>query len=340
VIAGAGAYGAREALIECVERYQLGLYSSFRRQDVFPNDHPQYLGHLTLGTSPRILEALRAADVVLVLGCRLGEITSQGFTLPDPAAYVVQVDLEPRSMGPGAVPALGIPADVTTTLDALLREPAEALPPRDWSGPHGVYWGESTVPDVPDTGAVHPARVIEALIETAPADAVITNDAGNFSVFLHRYWRFCHPATQVAPTSGAMGYAVPAAVGAKLAAPQRTVIGLVGDGGFLMTGQELETAVRYDAPVVVVAMRNGLYGTIAMHQLRTFGRTAGVDIGEADLAGYAASLGAASFSVAKTADLVPALHEAFAAGRPALVDVAVDPEIITPSATLTSLAGH
>ncbi len=173
--------------------------------------------------------------------------------------------------------------------------------------------------------------------EVLPADSIVTNDAGNFSVFLHRYWRYDHARTQLAATNGAMGYGVPAAVAAKLAAPERTVVACCGDGGFLMTGQEIETAVRYGAPMVVIVFRNGMHGTIAMHQAREMGRTAGTEIGPVDLAGFARSLGASGRTVRDPGDLAPALEEALAAGTVALVDVVTDPDLINPSARLSDL---
>jgi hypothetical protein len=158
-----------------------------------------------------------------------------------------------------------------------------------------------------------------------PEDVLFTNDAGNFSGFLHRYWRYNHPHTQLAPANGAMGYGVPAAVAAKLAAPERCVVALAGDGGFLMTGQEIETAVRCGTPILVVVFRNGMHGTIAMHQAQEMGRTAGVEIGEVDLASYARSFGASGILERDPEDLAPALEEALASDSVALIDVVTDP---------------
>ena len=175
--------------------------------------------------------------------------------------------------------------------------------------------------------------------EILPEDVLLTNDAGNFSVFIHRYWRYNHPSTQLASTNGAMGYGVPAAVAAKLAAPDRTVVACCGDGGFTMTGQEIETAVRYGAALTVIVFRNGLQGTIAMHQKRDIGRTAGIEIGEVDLAGFARSLGAEGYTVRDPNDLAPALRAASASDTVSLLDVVTDPDIISPTARLSELAG-
>jgi acetolactate synthase-1/2/3 large subunit len=183
---------------------------------------------------------------------------------------------------------------------------------------------------------LHPAAVIAALGEVFPPTVVLVNDAGNFSIFAHRYWRFSHPRTQVGPTSGAMGYGVPGGIGAKLADPTSEVVALAGDGGFLMTGQELETAVRYDVPFTTVVFRNGLYGTIALHQARAFHRTAGVDIGEVDVAAVARGYGAEAWTVSEQDELMSALAEARACGRPAVVDCLVDPDVLSPSDRLST----
>ncbi|MDP8977238.1 MAG: thiamine pyrophosphate-dependent enzyme, partial [Actinomycetota bacterium] len=190
----------------------------------------------------------------------------------------------------------------------------------------------------PADRGVHPAAVVRAMAGALPADAVVANDAGNFSAFLHRYRRYDHPHTQLAPTSGAMGYGVPAAVGAKLARPDRTVVAVVGDGGLLMTGHELETAVRCDAPIAVVVFQNGLYGTIAMHQAMSVGRTAGVHIGgPLDLAAYARGLGAEGITVDDPDALPDALGRAVRADTPTLVDVRTDPDVVSPTASLSGL---
>ncbi|MGH9059747.1 MAG: thiamine pyrophosphate-dependent enzyme, partial [Acidimicrobiales bacterium] len=241
---------------------------------------------------------------------------------------------------------------------------------REWAGGHRAYldWNRlpepftSTVSGVSGAGAVpagtspdararaaagdgagggrgiHPAEVVATMARMVPADAIVANDAGNFAGFLHRYWRYNCPHSQLAPTSGAMGYGVPAAVAAKLAAPDRPVIGVVGDGGLLMTGQELETAARLGLPLVVVAFHNALYGTIAMHQARTLGRTAAVDLGsDLDLATWARGLGAKGWRAEDGHELEQALAEAMACGAPALVDVVTDPDVISSTATLSGL---
>jgi acetolactate synthase-1/2/3 large subunit len=342
VIAGGGARAAREDLVAVAERFGAGVYAAWRRQDVFPNDHPLYLGHLGLGCPTQTLVALRDADAVLVVGCRLSETTTQGFTLPRGGARtkVAQIDIDPGQVGATTDLWLGAVADAAEALRSLAASPVQA-PYRDWTGARRAWVEAATAPpgtaDHPGPG-LHPWAVVEGMREALPEDALITNDAGNFASFLHRGWWFRHPRTQLAPTSGAMGYAVPAAVAAKIAAPERTVVAVAGDGGTMMTGQELETAVRVGAPITVVVFQNGLYGTIAMHQAREMGRIAGTRIsGPLDLAGFARSLGARGATAHTRAELEKALVEAVAADLPTLVDVRTDPDVISPTATLSGL---
>jgi len=340
IVAGGGARGAWGELVRFAETFGMGVYSGFRRQDVFPNDHNLYLGHLGIGGPPETLRALREADLVLVVGCRLSEATTQSYELPAPRSEVVQIDVEPASIGAIVPVAQGIIADARVALGALLRRSPRSEQRRDWGTARSAYLASSTVPeDDRSQGAVDPAQVVALMSEIFPSDTILTNDAGNFAAFLHRYWRFRHPRTQLAPANGAMGYGVPAAIAAKLAKPDRTVVAVAGDGGFLMSGQEIETAVRYGIHIKVVVFRNGMHGTIAMHQARTFGRTAGTGIGAVDLAAYARSLGAEGFTAATPGELRPALEAAASFEGVALVDIVTDAELITPSARMAELMG-
>ena len=339
VIAGEGAGHARDELLSFAEAFNVGVYAAFRRQDVFPNEHPLYLGHLTLATPPDTLRALNEADLVLVVGCRLDEVTTQSYEAPRRDQAVIQIDVDPGEVGAIFPVERGVVADSRDALSALAARATSPRPARDWTAAHQAYLDSSSIPAGRTANGIDPSRVIAALREVLPEAAILANDAGNFASFLHRYWRYNHPLTQLAPANGAMGYGVPAAVAAKLAAPERRVVAVVGDGGFLMTGQELETAVRYGAQITVVVFRNGMHGTIAMHQAQDLGRTAGIEIGEVDLASYARSLGAEGYTVRDTDDLVPALESAIGSDTVALVDVVTDPDLISPSARLSELAG-
>ncbi|GAA3743240.1 thiamine pyrophosphate-dependent enzyme [Salinactinospora qingdaonensis] len=344
IIAGGGAYRARAELIAVAERFQVGVYTSWRRQDVFPNNHPLYLGHLGLGCPKTVLAALEAADAVLVVGSRLSEITTQTYRLPEsthPArpCSVAQIDIDPGQVGAVTRVWLGAVADAASALSSL-NAAEVSVGERDWSAAHRA-WVETTTPPPgvqrPEA-ALHPWSVVTAMRRVLPQDTVLTNDAGNFAGFLHRGWWYRYPRTQLAPTSGAMGYAVPAAVAAKLTEPHRTVVAVAGDGGALMTGQELETAARLGLAVTVVVFQNGVYGTIAMHQAAELGRTAATDIsGPLDLAGYARGLGACGATVHTPAEMEGALAEALRSEAPTLIDARTDPEAISTEATMSQL---
>ncbi|WP_246335088.1 thiamine pyrophosphate-dependent enzyme [Spinactinospora alkalitolerans] len=347
IIAGGGARDAGPALVAAAERFRAGVYSSWRRQDVFPNDHPLYLGHLGLGCPKPVLRALEEADAVLIVGSRLSEITTQTYRLPEERSpgkpsTVAQIDIDPAQVGAVTPVWLGAVADARRALLALTRVQGR-VPERDWSGAHQAWADTTTAP--PEAaerpgGRLHPWAVVQAMRRMLPEDAVLTNDAGNFAAFLHRGWWYRHPRTQLAPTSGAMGYAVPAAVAAKLAEPHRTVVAVAGDGGALMTGQELETAARLGLAITVIVFQNGLYGTIAMHQARALGRTAATDIsGPLDLASYARGLGARGATATTPEELDKALSDALTAEGPTLIDARTDPDAISPGATMSGLLG-
>ncbi|MQA98242.1 MAG: thiamine pyrophosphate-binding protein [Streptosporangiales bacterium] len=332
-IVGGGAVRARDEVVALADHLGIGVYTAFRRQDAFPFDHPNYLGHLGLGSPPATLEAVRGADVLLVLGARFDEVTSQTFELPRDGQTVLRVGGDASRAGSATGNA------VAAALRGLIeRAPGTA---RDLSGPHAAAVALAELPEVPDgTVGTHPAHVIAAVQRALPDDAVVSNDAGNFAGFYHRYWRFTGGVTQLGPANGAMGYAVPAAVGAALAAPDRTALAIVGDGGVMMTGTELETAARYGAKVIVLVLQNTLYGTIAMHQAKTFGRMAGTDIGLVDIATWATGLGATGIAVERPEQLDEAIQRALAAPGPAVIAVRTDPDIISPVARLSDLAAQ
>jgi acetolactate synthase-1/2/3 large subunit len=339
LIAGGGTRDARRELKDVAEAFGAGVYVAFRRQDVFDNSHPQFLGHLGLGLPPTVLAAVREADLVVVVGCRLSENTTQGYTLPAESSEVCQIDIDPTVLGSIAPLSLGIVSAVRPALQALLDSPeAGAGLGRDWSTARAAYVATATVGASRASTGCDPARVYGALAEAFPSDAILSTDAGNFSAYMHRFWSFTAASSQIGPTSGAMGYGVPGAVGAKLAAPDRSVIGLAGDGGFMMSGAELETAVRLGLDLTVVVFRNGVYGTIAMHQARELGRLSGVDIGPIDCAGFARSLGASAVTVSEESALAEAMAAAARPGHgPHVVEVLTDPDLITPTARLSEL---
>ena len=333
VVAGPGVQAGRDLLVRAAARYGLGVYAAFRRQDVFPNDDPRYLGHLTLNASPVIRESLETSDLAFVLGSRLDEITTQSYQLPAAATDVVHVDTDPGVLAAAFRPTIAVLADPALFLRSLLDDDGGGQRTA-WRAGNERYRAHATVTAavtaVDDRQPLHPAAAIAALAAAAPPGTIVTNDAGNFSIFLHRYWRFTEPCTQAAPANGAMGYAVPGGIGAALATDGRPVLAVVGDGGFLMTGQEIETAVRHGARLVIAVLRNGLYGTIAMHQQRAFGRTAAVGIGDVDIAAFASSLGAAGLRPRDAAELRSMAADAFRADGVTVLDIEIDPAVLTP----------
>lgn len=340
VIAGQGSSPA--SLVALAETYGAGVYAAFRRQDCFPNQHEHYLGHLTLGTATSVLAALEAADVVIVLGERLDEVTTQTYRFPAATSKVIHVHCDPAALGRHQRTDIALVADPDDLCERLVSS-APATRDRDpwWRPAHEAYLEVARAAGKPaPSGGLHPGLAIEALREAAPAGSVITNDAGNFSVYLHRQWMFDQPATQAAPISGAMGYAVPGAIGAALARPERPVIAVAGDGGFLMTATELETAVRLGTGIKVLVLQNGLYGTIAMHQAKSGLGVNACDISGVDLAGLSRSLGAHAIECTHESELVDASRALMKHEGPAVMVVRTDPDVIAPGASLAALGGR
>jgi acetolactate synthase-1/2/3 large subunit len=341
IIAGAGVRlsGAQARLLEFAERWGVPVAAAWRRHDVFPNDHPLYAGHLQLGAHPEIVRTVREADVLLALGTRLGEITSQRYTAIAPSQRIAQVDIEPSMVGKSHPVELGIVADLSEALGALLATGPAPREPSAWARERRAAAEHvAAVPCEEHGDRVDNRQIIRMLREALPDDAVLTNDAGNFSGWLHAFFPFRRPRTYVGAASGAMGYGLPAAIGAKLAHPGRTVVSLSGDGGFLMTVQELETAVRLRLPLVALVFNNNMYGTIRMHQERRYpARTIGTDLGNPDLVALARSFGAFGALVTADAEFPAALRDALTEDRPAVIEIRTDPEQISVWRTIAEL---
>lgn len=336
VIVGGRARSAREELIAVADELSLPVYNAFRRQDAFPETHERYAGHLGLGIPARQLDALERADVVLALGTQLDEVTTQGYRYPTSQQTLVLV-----GTGIDAQRRRGLTFRVDAEVEPFLRELRAVATPRTRraSAANAAVHTFMTPPDTSGNTRVHPVDVVRALRKLAPEDTIVTSDAGNFAQFMHRYWCFTAPRSQLGPSNAAMGYAVPAAVAAKLAEPRRSVVAMVGDAGTLMTGQEIETAVRYRAPVMVVVFQNGLHGALAMHQARTHGRLSGVTIPLTDFASWARGLGAAGYTVDDREELEPIIASALVRQRPCVIDVRTDPDVVTPDVRLSGLLG-
>ena len=305
-----------------------------------PADHPCFAGDLGLGINPKLLERIKGSDLVLLVGGRLSEIPSQGYTLfdiPNPRQKLVHVHPDPEELGRVYRPHLAINASPTAFSAALEGlQPPGALPwaegtaeaHRDW-----LAWSDPARVEHP--GALQMGAVMAHLREALPADAILCNGAGNFATWPHRFWPFRHYGTQLAPTSGSMGYGLPAGVAAKRLRPERTVVVFAGDGDFLMNGQEFATAVQYDLPIVVILIDNGMYGTIRMHQEREYpGRISATALRNPDFAAYARAFGGHGERVERTEEFAPALERALASGQPAILHCLIDPEAITPATTL------
>ena len=325
------------------ERFELPVACSFRRQMLFPADHGSYAGDLGLGVNPKLLARIKEADLVLLLGGRLSEIPSQSYTLfdiPSPRQTLVHVHPDPDELGRVYRPHLAINASPTAFSAAL-----EGLQPPNairWSErtrqAHAEYRAWSDPAAIRHPGALQMGEVMAHLRAALPRDAIFCNGAGNFATWVHRFWPFRAYGTQLAPTSGSMGYGLPAGVGAKRIRPDRTVVVFAGDGDFLMNGQEFATAVQYGLPILVVLIDNGMYGTIRMHQERDYpGRVSATGLKNPDFAAYARAFGGHGERVERTEDFAPALERAMASGQPAILHCLIDPETISPSTTLSAI---
>jgi acetolactate synthase-1/2/3 large subunit len=330
----------RDAIERFAVQNGLPVACAFRRQDLFDNRHPQYVGELGIGVNPELAQAVREADLLIAAGTRLGEIVTSGYALlevPVPRQRLVHVLPCAEELGRVYQPALKILSSVAPFAQAAAAmTPVDPAPRRAWlaqlRGNYERYVAPST-----RRAKLDPARVIQALRDTLEPDAILTNGAGNYSAWAHRYYPFSRPHTQLAPTSGAMGYGVPAAIAAKLQHPSRQVICLAGDGCFLMTSQELATVKRHALAIVFIVFNNGMYGTIRMHQEVNYpGRPIGTDLCNPDFVLYAQSFGLHAERVERSEDFAAALQRALAAGG-ALIELAIEPEILTPRASLSEL---
>jgi acetolactate synthase-1/2/3 large subunit len=330
----------RDAIERFAVQNGLPVACAFRRQDLFDNRHPQYVGELGIGVNPELAKAVREADLLIAAGTRLGEIVTGGYTLlevPVPRQRLVHVLPCAEELGRVYQPALKILSSLVPFAQAAAAmTPVDSAPRRAWLGQLRANYERYVAPS-PRQARLDPARVIQTLRDTLEPDAILTNGAGNYSAWAHRYYPFSRPNTQLAPTSGAMGYGVPAAIAAKLQHPSRQVVCLAGDGCFLMSAQELATVKRHALAIVFIVFNNGMYGTIRMHQEVNYpGRPIGTDLCNPDFVLYAKSFGLHAERVERSEDFAPALQRALGAGS-ALIELAIEPEILTPRATLSEL---
>ena len=332
----------REGLQRFAADWQLPVVAGFRFQDCFDNEHEQYVGELGLGTNPHLTAAIQESDLVIAVGVRLGELTTAGYSLidsPQPRQPLVHVYPGMEELGSVYYPALAVNASTgqfAGALSAVGPAPAD----RPWSESSRILrqgYLDWTTP-LPGSAAVNLSEVVCMLREALPADAIIANGAGNYTAWVHRFHRYRALGSQLAPTAGSMGYGLPAAVTAKLLYPQRTVVVFAGDGCFLMTGQELATAVQYRLAIVIIVVNNNMFGTIRMHQERRFpGRVIGTELVNPDFCALARAYGAHAERVQQTGEFLPALGRALAEPLPALIEIAHDPDSISPTRTLAGL---
>ncbi len=320
---------------------RLPLVASFRRQDLIDNRDEQYAGQLGFGASPKLTARVQEADLLLVLGSRLSETPSAGYTLirsPRPLQSMIHVYADASELGrvyqADQMIEAGMP-EIATALAGLA--PLRETPWAEWAAAaRADYLSYVTPPKQaePPQG-VDLTQVVQYLNETLPDDAVISNGAGNYAVWVHRFYRYRTPRSQLAPTNGAMGYGFPAAIAAKLRDPQRSVVCFAGDGCFMMYPQELATAVQYGAALTVIVVNNGMLGTIRMHQEREYpGRISATQLRNPDFVALARAFGAHGELVERTEDFAAAFERAQASGKPALIELRTDPQQITPVSRL------
>jgi acetolactate synthase-1/2/3 large subunit len=323
-------------------RFKMPVGCSFRRQMLFDHLHPSYAGDVGIGINPALAKEIKDSDLLVLVGARMSEMPSSSYTLidiPYPAQKLVHVFPDPEELGRMYRPDLAICAAPAEFVAALkhLEPPAAPLWAERKSAMHDAYLKWSTPPQT-GPGAVQMGPIMDWIDANTVDDTIFCNGAGNYATWVHRFHRFRKYNTQAAPTSGSMGYGLPAAVAAKQLFPEREVICFAGDGCFMMHGQEFITAVRYSLPIITVLVNNGTYGTIRMHQEREYpGRVSATDLVNPDFVAFAKAYGGHGELVEKTADFAAAFERARASGKPAIIEVKLDPEAITPTRTLTQI---
>jgi acetolactate synthase-1/2/3 large subunit len=342
VVLGGGGWdrASCDALRAWLETSQLAAGTSFRCQDLLDNRSSAFAGDVGIGINPKLAQRVREADVVLVVGARLGEMTTSAYSLfeaPVPAQKLIHVHGGAEELGRVYSATLPINAGMARFVESLAQVKLDGA---KWAArtqqARDEYLAWTQLQPMP--GKLHYGEVVKWLDANLPEDAIIAGGAGNFSGWVHRYFRYKGFRTQLGSTNGSMGCGLPAAVAAKLAAPQRTVLAITGDGDFLMTGQELATAAQYDAPVITLVVNNGMYGTIRMHQEREYpGRISGTELKNPDFAAFARAFGGHGEVVEATDQFAPAFERSRASGKPALIELRIDPDAITTSTTLSAI---
>ncbi|WP_413789060.1 thiamine pyrophosphate-dependent enzyme [Bacillus kandeliae] len=343
IIAGGGVVraNAETELLTLAHSTGIPVMASFRRHDVFPNNHDLYVGHLGLGTPKAILETAKQADIIVVAGSRLSEITSQDYSLFNDQQTLIHIDISEETIGKVFTPAIGILSDAKEALKVMSSMPLTLNPEAvQWAKERRdifVKHSELQVKE-PTNESITYQQSIHILQNELPQETIFTNDAGNFATWFHNYFTFTKEKTYIGPTSGAMGYGIPAAIGVKCANPNVPVVSLSGDGGAMMTIQELETAVRYQIPILSIIYNNQVYGTIRMHQEMNFPeRVIGTNLGNVNFVLLAQAMGASAELIDTADQFKEALKKAISNPLPTLLELRMDPEQISVSKTISDL---
>ena len=337
IIGGGGwSNAARDAAVQFAQDNAIPVGVSFRCQDYFPNTHPNYAGHVGIGIDPALATRIKRSDLLIVLGARLGEMTTSGYTLidcPVPAQRLVHIHADPEELGRVFTPSLAIAARHETAMLALAdRGPVRQARDETWlPQARAGFEAFQAIPAKKSPGKVQLAEIVKHIDATMPDDAIYTNGAGNYAIWAHRFLNYGAYRTQLAPTSGSMGYGMPAAVAAAITCPDRPVLCFAGDGCFQMTCQEFATAAQEGAPIKVLVVNNGIYGTIRMHQEREFpARVSGTTLSNPDFAAMARAMGGHAETIDKTEEFPAAFARMMAHHGPALIEIITDPDAITP----------
>ncbi|WP_313433062.1 thiamine pyrophosphate-dependent enzyme [Siminovitchia terrae] len=336
IIAGGGviAANAEEELAKFAGKVKVPVASAFRRFNVLSNDHPNYAGWLGFGSDPKLIDYIKGSDIILSVGTRFSQVTTQDYTLISDQTELIQVDISPDSIGKVYSAALGVVSDAKKFLQKCLVQTESA--PDEYreqvvQACHEAYLAYSTPPAPSESTEFADLNAVMAdIVAVVPKNSILTSDAGNFYGWIAKYFRFTNEKEYIGPTSGAMGYGLPAAIGAKAACPDKTVISFSGDGGFMMTMVELETAVRANLPVIAIVINNNMYGTIRAHQEKHFpSRVIATPLTNPDFAKVASQFGCKGETVRKNEEFLPAFKRALQSDKPFVIEVQTDPSIMS-----------
>lgn len=331
-----------EKIQQFCQKFHLPVGTSFRHQHLYPNQASNYAGDVGIGINPLLMKRIKESDLMIVIGDRLGEMTTNDYTLltpPVPQQKLVHVYPSGEELNRVYQANLGIFSTAENFVSAISKLSLTFKNNMNEStAAANQEYKSYSKPDVTNAGNVQLAKIMGYMRKKLPDDAIVTNGAGNYAGWIHRFFPFYRFRTQLAPANGAMGYGLPSAVAAKLIHPQRIVVSVNGDGCFLMNGQELATAVRYQLPMIILIINNGMYGTIRMHQEREYpGRVIGTDLFNPDFVALAKAYGAEGYLVQQTDEFFIAFDHALTANKPVLIEVKIDPEAISARASLSQI---